>query len=155
MAQIGSLEKILRQAKAHANTVLGSLADHLATVTQSLKNETAAAAELASSRPGTDAEGRCKAFRDAFGSAHFTFTVDSSANRSVSTNQSVQAGESNPNLGRRLHEQKGIHKGDTKREGAGTGQTTKKMFLLRCILYEIAYRLYGEEKGTIKGCLRC
>jgi hypothetical protein len=120
------LEEMLRLAKAHANTLLGTLADHLAIATQSLKNETAAAAALASVRPGTDTEGRCKAFRDVFGSAYFTFKVDLSTSLSVSTDQSVSTGESNYNLGRRLREEKGAQERDIKKEGAGTKSTTKK-----------------------------
>ena len=130
MVQIGSLEEIFRLAQVQANALLGSLANHLANVTHFVYNETAAAAELASSRPGTDEEGRCTAFRDVFGSAYYTFTVTSSANVSVSTNQSVQAGENDPNLGRRLREQKDTQEGDTEKDGAGTKQTTKKTFLL-------------------------
>jgi len=130
VVQIGSLEEIFRLAQVQANALLGSLANHLANVTRFVYNETAAAAELASSRPGTDEEGRCTAFRDVFGSAYYTFTVDSSANVSISTNQSVQAGENDPNLGRRLREQKDTQEGDTEKDGAGTKQTTKKTFLL-------------------------
>ena len=140
MTQIGALEDTLRLAKRQADVLLGTLATHLAIVTQSLKNETAAAATLASARPGTDNEGRCKAFRDAFGSAYYTFKVDSSASLSVSTNQSVSTGESNYNLGRRLHQQKGAQEGNIKKEGAGTKRATnKRAFLLRCILDETVY----------------
>jgi hypothetical protein len=125
---MGSLEDILKQAQVQANALLESLAN-LANMTRSVDNEPAAAAESAQSRPGTDEEGRCKAFRDDRGSAYFTFTVDKFANRSVSTNQSVQAGENDPNLGRRLREQKGVQEGDTKKEGAGTERTTKRVSL--------------------------
>ena len=135
MTQIGALEDTLRLAKRQADVLLGTLATHLAIVTQSLKNETAAAATLASARPGTDNEGRCKAFRDAFGSAYYTFKVDSSACLSVSTNQAVNTGES-----RRLREAKGAQEGDIKKEGAGTKRATnKRAFLLRCILDETVY----------------
>ena len=133
MAQIGSLEEILKQAQAQANALLGSLAS-LSNMTQSFNNETAAAAELASSRPGTDEEGRCKAFRDAFGSAYFTFTVDASANQSVSTNQAVVTGENNPNLRRRLREQKDIQEGDTDKEGAGPELLQQNVSLAMCII---------------------
>jgi len=135
VTQIGALEDTLRLAKRQADVLLGTLATHLAIVAQSLQNEDAAAETLASARPGTDNEGRCKAFRDAFGSAYYTFKVDSSASLSVSTNQAVNTGES-----RRLREAKGAQEGDIKKEGAGTKRATnKRAFLLRCILDETVY----------------
>jgi hypothetical protein len=106
-AQMGSLEEMVRQTEAQGNALIATLAS-LADVTNSFDNETATEAAAARIRTGTDEEGRCKAFRDVYGSAYLTFTVDKFAKLTVSTDQAVEGGVSNPNLGRRLHQEEGI-----------------------------------------------